>query len=112
MFTYAALRNVHLPTVSIFRAPLASCGKQCPQARFVLEIITRDPLRVPCLTDKYWASFPINGIFLARTLRFIQANKSAKPLPHISQLSHEQQLRIEDQNVAACLKYAHKHLGM
>lgn len=84
-----------------------------PKARFVLEMITRDPLKAPCVTERYWASFPDrNGVYLARTLRFVQANKSAKPLPHISQLSHDQQVRVEDQNVAACLKYAHKHLDM
>ncbi len=84
-----------------------------PKARFVLEMITRDPLKVPCLSEKYWASFPDrNGVYLARTMRFVQANKSAKPLPQISQLSHDQQVRVEDQNVAACLKYAHEHLDM
>jgi len=41
-----------------------------PKARLLLEMITRDPLKVPCLTDEYWASFPErNGLCLARTLR-------------------------------------------
>jgi hypothetical protein len=84
-----------------------------PKTNLLLEMITRDPLKVPCLTDKYWASFPDrNGVYLARTLRFVNANQSRKPLPHVSQLSHEEQLKLEDENVAACLKYAHEHLGM
>ena len=28
-----------------------------PDVHFSLEMITRDPLKVPCLTDKYWATF-------------------------------------------------------
>ena len=38
--------------------------------------------------------------------------KSGKPLPHVSELSHEEQLKLEDQNVVACLKYARESLGM
>ena len=30
--------------------------KSNPKARFNLEMITRDPLSIPCLTDKYWAT--------------------------------------------------------
>jgi hypothetical protein len=75
-------------------------------------MITRDPLPVPCLGDKYWASFPDrNGLYLARTLRFVATHK-AKPLPHISQLAHSDQLRVEDQNVIDCLKYARENLGL
>jgi len=30
---------------------------------FSLDMSTRDPLRIPCLTDKYWVTFPDrNGI--------------------------------------------------
>jgi sugar phosphate isomerase/epimerase len=29
-----------------------------PKAKFSLEMITREPLEVPCLTDKYWVTFP------------------------------------------------------
>jgi sugar phosphate isomerase/epimerase len=84
-----------------------------PKARLSLEMITRDPLKVPCLTDKYWASFPDRGgLYLARTLRFVVNHKSAKPLPRISQLSHEEQLKVEDHNVIACLQYAREKLGL
>jgi 3-oxoisoapionate decarboxylase len=82
-----------------------------PQAHFLLEMITRDPLKVPCLSDDYWASFPDrNGRYLARTLRFVQNNMSSRSLPRISKLSHEEQLHVEEQNIAACLQYAREHL--
>jgi sugar phosphate isomerase/epimerase len=84
-----------------------------PEARFLLEMITRDPLRVPCLTDDYWASFPDrNGLYLARTLRFVQENMSSRSLPRISKLSHEDQLQAEEQNIAACLQYARENLEL
>ena len=84
-----------------------------PNARWSLEMITRDPLKVPCLTDKYWATFPDrNGLALARTLRFVNNHKSVKPLPGISHLTREEQLKVEDQNVIACLKYAKETLGL
>jgi len=84
-----------------------------PDARWSLEMITRDPLKVPCLTDKYWTTFPDkNGLALARTLRFVANHKGAKPLPRISHLNHEEQLRLENQNVIACLKYANDKLRL
>ena len=84
-----------------------------PKARLSLEMISRDPLKVPCLTDKFWASFPDrSGLYLARTVRFVNSHKSAKPLPRIAQLSHDEQLKIEDQNVIDCLKYARENLGL
>jgi sugar phosphate isomerase/epimerase len=84
-----------------------------PQAHFLLEMITRDPLPVPCLTDDYWASFSDrNGRYLARTLRFVQENMSSRSLPRISKLSYEEQLRAEEQNVAACLQYAQENLDL
>lgn len=87
-----------------------SLVRQCrPSTRMSLEMITRDPLLVPCFTDKYWATLPDrNGLCLARTFRFVRDYQS--PLPTISQLAHEEQLQMEEQNVAACLRYAHEKL--
>jgi 3-oxoisoapionate decarboxylase len=87
--------------------------KSRPNTRFSLEMITRDPLKVPCLDDSYWISFPDrNGLYLARTLKLVAKQASTQALPRISQLSHEEQLRVEDQNVAACLRYAGEHLSL
>ncbi len=84
-----------------------------PKANFSLEMITRDPLNVPCLLDKYWVTFPDrNGLYLARTIRFVQDNRSPRPLPRFSQLSHEDWIKAEQQNVIACLNYAHAHLNL
>ena len=83
-----------------------------PKAHLMLEMITRDPLVVPCLTDKYWATFPDrNGRYLARTLTLVEEKTSPKPLPRISRLPHDQQLQVEEDNVKACMDWARKNLA-
>lgn len=84
-----------------------------PKTRFSLEMITRDPLHVPCLTDKYWVTFPDrNGRYLARTLMLVQKEQSSQPLPHVAQLSHDAHLRLEEENVASCVRYARENLKL
>jgi 3-oxoisoapionate decarboxylase len=90
--------------------------KAQPDAAFCLEVITRDPLRVPCLTDNYWASMPETssrtlGRELARTLRNVRARRAAK-LPYPSRLSADEQVAMEDRHVASSLHYARTQLGM
>ena len=88
--------------------------KANPQARFSLEMITRDPLHVPCLTDKYWITFPDrNGIYLARTLAMVETQSARlQPLPEFSQMARPAQLRAEEDNVKICLNYAREKLGL
>jgi sugar phosphate isomerase/epimerase len=81
--------------------------KANPKLHFSLEMMTRDPLKVPCMTPQYWTVFPErNGKYLAQTLKLVQAHGSAKPLPTVSQLSREDQVRVEEENVKACMRYA------
>lgn len=81
---------------------VATIAKARPETRLTLEMITRDPLRVPALTDKYWATFPDrNGVHLARTLRMVR-EKTSK-LPVFSSLSRPEQLQAEEDNVRKCL---------
>ena len=81
-----------------------------PKTNFVLEMITRDPLKVPCLTDRYWATFPDrSGVYLARTMRLVHAH--AKTLPRVSQLSHEAQVETEEKDVRECFRYAREKLN-
>jgi sugar phosphate isomerase/epimerase len=82
-----------------------------PDIRFNLEMITRDPLRVPCLTDKYWATaLNVPGRDLARMLTLVRKHKSTHPLPRISGRAPREQQTIEDENVRKCLAYARKNL--
>ena len=76
------------------------------------ELITRDPLKVPVLTDKYWVTWPErSGLYLARTLRMVKANESKKPLPVVSTLDEAGQLAAEEANNIRCFDWARKALG-
>ena len=84
-----------------------------PDVRFSLEMIVRDPLAVPCLTDRYWASFEgVNGLALARALARIRASRTAKPLPRITGLDPDQQLALEHELVDRSICYARDRLGL
>jgi 3-oxoisoapionate decarboxylase len=86
-------------------------GKAKPGLRFTLEMITRDPLQIPCLTPKYWATMPETPARdLAAMLGLVRRNLSKKPLPRVTGLSREQQVEYEDQNVRRCLAYSRETL--
>jgi sugar phosphate isomerase/epimerase len=84
-----------------------------PDIRFNLEMITRDPLKVPCLTPKYWAtSENLPARNLAETLTLVRKQKTHGPLPTVSGLTPAQKLAVEEDNVRACLDVAQKKLGL
>jgi sugar phosphate isomerase/epimerase len=84
-----------------------------PDVKFNIEMITRDPLKVPCLIDRYWATFPqLSGRSLARSLRFVRGHKPSSPLPKISPLPPEQRVQEENRNVEKCLAYGRDRLGL
>jgi sugar phosphate isomerase/epimerase len=84
-----------------------------PEVRFSLEMITRDPLKIPCLTDKYWATFGgVPGSDLARTLDFVRRHAATKPLAKISTLPLADRLALEEENNRKCLAYAREHLAL
>lgn len=90
---------------------IAAVRKVRPRTRFTLEMITRDSLKVPCLTDAYWAPFPDrNGRHLARTMRLVTQRASREPLPMVSHLSREARQAAEETNIRACLSYFREKL--
>jgi len=84
-----------------------------PEVLFTLEMITRDPLKVPCLTEKYWATLAeVPGRDLARTLKMARANASKPPLPRVSHLPLDEQIRQEEENIKKCLGFARERLRL
>lgn len=84
--------------------------KTKPAIRFSLELITRDPLKVPCLSEKYWATLAaVPGRDLARTLRTVR-NHQAKRLPSLDNLSLDAQVAQEDRHIEASLRFARETL--
>ena len=87
--------------------------KARPRARLNLEMITRDPLKVPCLTDKYWVTFPERkDVYLARALAMVREHPPREPLPHVSGLNELARRRQEEDNVKQCLAYAGEKLRL
>ena len=73
------------------KAMVAVVRKAKPAVRFQLEMITRDPLDIPCLSEKYWSTLgTVSGRDLARTLRTVKTNAGKKPLPRVGQLTLEE----------------------
>jgi sugar phosphate isomerase/epimerase len=84
-----------------------------PDVHFSLEMITRDPLEVPCVTDKYWTTFTdVNGLALARTLARVRANRPRQPLPRTGGLSLAQRYSLEVQFIERSIEYASRELGL
>ncbi len=82
-----------------------------PPLRISLEMITRDPLKIPCLAEGYWATFPdLPGRELARTLDQVREHASG-PLPRTTGRAEAELLDLEDANVRACLEFAREHLA-
>jgi sugar phosphate isomerase/epimerase len=82
-----------------------------PGICFGLEMITREPLRVPCLGEKYLATLgDVPARDLARTLALVRRKGWKTRPPPIRTASLEKQLAREDSNVRQSLAYARRHL--
>ena len=89
------------------------CQQHNPNVTFSLEMITRDPLEIPCLKQEYWSTFEdTSGKELARTLRMVKQNKFKEELPRTSQLSMEDKLALEENNIVSCLTYSKNELQL
>jgi hypothetical protein len=76
-------------------------------------MITRDPLKIPCLTERYWATLDhVPARHLAETLALVRKHAAKKPLPRVSGLARDERLKQEDENVRACLLFARTRLGL
>ena len=84
-----------------------------PEVKFSLEVITRNPLRVPVLTAKYWATMSgVPAADLARTMKTVKTKACDEIFPSISSLSMEEQIKAETQNIERSVVYARKQLRL
>ena len=89
------------------------CEAANPDIQFNLEMITRDPLKVPVYKEDYWRTMQgLPAHELASILRWIKHQPSHKPLPSISDKTSAQQLAFEESNVRQCFQFAEEHLGL
>lgn len=90
---------------------VALCQKHNPTVTFSLEMITRDPLQIPCLEESYWATFQNPAAQeLASTLRLVRDHSYPSSLPEVANLNPEQRLAYEEENVLKCLEYSKTQL--
>ncbi len=88
-----------------------------PNMIFNLEMITRDPLKIPVFTAKYWATFddtysPLPGRDLAQTMLLVRNNPPGAPLPRVTGMTPEEQMVYEDGINRKCIAYARKNLNL
>jgi sugar phosphate isomerase/epimerase len=86
-----------------------------PNMIFALEMITREPLKIPVFTRKYWATFddsvsPLPGRDLARVLEIVRSSK--KTLTTTAGLTPPQALQLEDDLINRSIAYARKNLSL
>lgn len=90
---------------------VATLRKARPGLRLSLEMITRDPLRIPCLTDDYWATLGrVPGRDLARVLALVRKHANGALL-RIDKLSPADRRAVEDRNVRESLAFGRQRLG-
>jgi sugar phosphate isomerase/epimerase len=91
------------------KAGVNLCRKLNPDLTFSLEMITRDPLKIPCLTEDYWATFDeMKGVEFEKVMAMIEKNEFKTDLPSTSNLDSEGRLAFEEANVLECLKVSRK----
>jgi len=92
---------------------VARLRKSRPEIRFNIEMITRDPLVVPCLKVPYWETFPdLPGRHLAKAISSVREHPRRARLPRVSSLSVEQRFQVEEENARTSLAFARGRLGL
>jgi len=89
---------------------IAALRKANPGIVINLEMATRDPLRIPCLTDGYFATFPKRkATHLDAAMKLMKANPPKQPPPTVSGKATAQVLAEEETNNRQGLAWMRKH---
>jgi sugar phosphate isomerase/epimerase len=96
---------------------VALLQKKDPNIPLDLEMITRDPLKIPIFTKNYWATFddtysPMPGRDVARVVEIVVKNGPKSPPPKTSGLSPEAQLKLEDDCIDKSIAWARQNLNV
>jgi 3-oxoisoapionate decarboxylase len=87
---------------------LGALRKAKPSIRLCLEMSTRDPLKVPVFTDKYWTTLKaVAGSDFARALKRVREQGVAREkLPVVDSLPPADRVKLEEEAVRVSLAYA------
>jgi sugar phosphate isomerase/epimerase len=85
--------------VEVFRA-------SCPAATINLEVITRDPLKIPIRTEAYWATLPGRRDAAMPWIEPMVRNSPRPHQPPLQSLSQAKQMALELRHCQRSLRYA------
>ena len=92
---------------------IATLRKANPKVRLNLEMITRDPLKVPYKTDHYWITHERRDEGRIRNFENTVLKQAwTKPLPRVTELGAAGALAFEDENLRRCAAYAKQTLKL
>lgn len=105
------LSEVRLGTGMLdLRRVVATLSRANPEIVFNLEMATRGPLKVPCLTEAYWATFPERkATHLEGALARVKANPLREPPPQVAGKTVAQILRDEEASNRHGLAWIQQH---
>jgi sugar phosphate isomerase/epimerase len=88
-----------------------------PGIVFNLEMITRDPLKIPCLMVSYWATFggretAESAATLGSALRLVKQHPPKSPLPKVTGKTLSEQLAFEEENNRNSISFARANLRL
>ena len=93
---------------------VARFQKKDPKMLFQLEMLTRDPLKVPIFTEQYWKVYdeksPASSRDLAMLVGWVRNHPPKVPLPMTSGLKPAEVLALEDKLNQRCIDYARANL--
>lgn len=93
---------------------VARFQKKDPKMLFQLEMLTRDPLKVPVFTEQYWNIYdeksPAPSRDLAMLVGWIRNHPPKVPLPKTSGLTPAEVLALEDKLNQQCIDWARANL--
>lgn len=94
------------------RKLMDTCEKKSPDVQFNLEMITRDPLKIPVLTKPYFSTLgKVPASDLSAILKLAQ-NGDPGALPTVTGKPEEEQITFEAQNVIDSLRFARQQLNL
>jgi len=96
------------------KAIVARFQKKDPKMLFQLEMLTRDPLKVPVFTEQYWNVYddksPAPAKDFAMLVAWVRNNPPKVPLPKTSGLTPAEVLALEDKLNDKCIDWARANL--
>ncbi len=91
---------------------IATLRKANPAIVFNLEMATRDPLRIPCLTDGYFVTMPgRKETHLESAMQLVKANPPRGVIPSVSGKPFSQIIAEEEINNRESLQWMKKHFS-